>query len=40
LRIVDCGVSIANLPAGEYLLKLDASLDRHAAGRAMRFVIE
>ena len=31
---------VANLPAGEYLLKLEASLDRRTAGRAWRFAVE
>ena len=41
-RRADCVVPlpIANLPAGEYLLKLEASLDRRAAGRALRFAVE
>jgi VWFA-related protein len=41
-RRADCVITLplANLPAGEYLLKLDASLGRQAAGRTMRFAVE
>ena len=41
-RRADCVITLpaANLPAGEYLLKLEASMDRQAAGRAMRFAVE
>lgn len=41
-RRADCVITlpIANLPAGEYLLKLEASLDRRTAGRALRFAVE
>lgn len=31
---------LARLPAGPYLLRLEASTDEHLAGRAIRFVIE
>jgi hypothetical protein len=38
----DCVITIpvANLPPGEYLLKLEASLDRQRTGRALRFAVE
>jgi uncharacterized protein (TIGR02217 family) len=41
-RRADCVITlpIANLSAGEYLLKLEASLDRRTAGRALRFAVE
>lgn len=41
-RRADCVMTlpVANLPAGEYLLKLEASLDRRTAGRALRFAVE
>ncbi len=41
-RRADCVITlpVANLPAGEYLLKLEASLDRRTAGRALRFAVE
>ena len=31
---------VANLPPGEYLLRLDASTDRQTSGRALRFSVE
>jgi hypothetical protein len=31
---------LANLPAGDYLLKLDASADGRDATRALRFAVE
>ena len=41
-RRADCVITLplANLPPGEYLLKLEASADRHTAGRALRFAVE
>lgn len=41
-RRADCVITIpvANLRPGEYLLQLDASLDRDTAGRALRFAVE
>jgi hypothetical protein len=41
-RRADCAMAIpvANLPAGEYVLKLEASTPRQQAGRALRFAIE
>ncbi len=41
-RRADCVITlpVANLPSGEYLLKLEASLDRRTAGRALRFAVE
>jgi len=41
-RRADCVITIpvANLPPGEYLLKLEASLDRQTAGHALRFAVE
>ena len=41
-RRADCVITlpVANLPAGEYLLKLEATLDRQNAGRAVRFAVE
>ena len=41
-RRADCVLTlpIANLPAGDYLLKLEASIDRQAVGRALRFAVE
>jgi len=41
-RRADCVMTlpVANLPSGEYLLKLEASLDRRTAGRALRFTVE
>jgi len=40
-RRADCVITVpvANLPPGEYLLKLEASLDRQRIGRALRFVV-
>ena len=31
---------VANLPAGEYLLKLNVSADDRTAARALRFAVE
>jgi hypothetical protein len=31
---------VATLPAGEYVLKLEASVDRRTAGRALRFTVD
>jgi VWFA-related protein len=41
-RRADCLVTIpiANLPAGEYLLNMEASLERERSGRAVRFAVE
>ncbi len=41
-RRADCVITIpvAKLPPGEYLLKLDASLDRQRTGRALRFAVQ
>ena len=41
-RRADCVITIpvANLPPGEYLLKLEAARDRETAGRALRFAVE
>ena len=41
-RRADCVITLplANLPPGEYLLKLEASADRQVAGRALRFAVE
>jgi hypothetical protein len=41
-RQVDCVVTLplANLRAGTYLLKLDASMDRLTAARTLRFTVE
>jgi VWFA-related protein len=41
-RRADCVITlpIAKLPAGEYLLRLEASMDRQTAGRALRFIVE
>ncbi len=41
-RRAECVVTIpiANLPPGEYALKLEASMDRRTAGRALRFTVE
>ena len=41
-RRADCVITLplAALPPGEYLLKLEASMDRQTAGRALRFVVE
>jgi VWFA-related protein len=41
-RRADCVMTlpIANLPAGAYLLKLDASIDRQTSSRALRFAVE
>jgi len=41
-RRTDCVITLplASLTPGEYLLKLDATAGRHAAGRALRFSIE
>jgi VWFA-related protein len=41
-RRADCVITLplANLPPGEYLLKLEASADRHTAGRALRFAVK
>jgi VWFA-related protein len=41
-RRADCIVTLplANLPAGDYALKLEASADRRTAGRALRFSLE
>jgi VWFA-related protein len=40
-RRADCVITLplANLPAGEYLLKLEASTSRAASGRALRFIV-
>ena len=41
-RRADCLITLPlkSLPPGEYLLKLDATLDRQSAGRAVRFAVE
>jgi hypothetical protein len=41
-RRADCVITLplAKLPAGEYLLKLDASVGGQKSGRALRFVVE
>jgi VWFA-related protein len=41
-RRADCVITLplANLPPGDYLLKLEASTDQRRAGRAVRFAIE
>jgi hypothetical protein len=41
-RSADCIVTLplASLPAGEYALKLDASIERRTTGRALRFTVE
>ena len=41
-RRADCVITLplASLPRGEYLLKLEASVDRHTTGRALRFAVE
>ena len=41
-RRADCVITLplAKLPAGEYLLKLDASVGGRTSGRALRFVVE
>ena len=41
-RRADCLITVplASLPAGEYLLKLDAAADRQTAARALRFTVE
>jgi VWFA-related protein len=41
-RRADCVITLplAALPPGEYLLKLEASMERHLSGRALRFVVE
>lgn len=41
-RRADCVITlpVANLPPGDYLLKLEASADRQTAGRALRFAVE
>jgi hypothetical protein len=41
-RRADCVITIpvANLPPGEYVLKLEASSDRQTTGRAFRFAVE
>jgi len=41
-RRTDCVITLplARLPPGEYLLKLDASANRHTSGRALRFRVE
>ena len=41
-RRAECAIAIpvANLPAGEYLLRLDATAERQEARRALRFAIE
>jgi hypothetical protein len=33
-------VDVEHLPAGQYLLRLDASVDRETTGRAVRFSVE
>jgi hypothetical protein len=40
-RRADCVITLplAKLPPGEYLLKLEASVDRQRAGRALRFAV-
>ncbi len=41
-RRADCVITLplASLPPGDYLLKLEASVDRHTTGRALRFAVE
>ena len=41
-RRADCVITLplAKLPPGEYLLKLEASLERHTTGRALRLIVE
>jgi VWFA-related protein len=41
-RRADCVITLplSSLPAGDYLLKLDASTERRTAGRAIRFAVE
>ena len=41
-RRADCVITLplAALPPGEYLLKLEASMDRQTTGRALRFAVE
>ena len=41
-RRADCVLTIPvqNLPRGEYLLRLEASVDRQTTGRALRFTVE
>jgi hypothetical protein len=41
-RRADCVITLplAALPPGEYLLKLEASMDRQTSGRALRFAVE
>jgi VWFA-related protein len=41
-RRADCVMTlpVATLPAGEYVLKLEASVDRRTAGRALRFTVD
>jgi hypothetical protein len=41
-RRADCVITLplAALPPGEYLLKLEASLDRQTSGRALRFAVK
>jgi len=41
-RRTDCVISLplATLIPGEYLLRLDASANRHTSGRALRFMVE
>jgi hypothetical protein len=42
LRRADCVISLplADLPRGEYLLRLDASMADRDAARALRFAVE
>jgi hypothetical protein len=41
-RRADCVITLplAALPPGEYLLRLEASMDRQTTGRALRFAVE
>jgi hypothetical protein len=41
-RRADCVITLplSSLPAGDYLLKLEASAGRETAGRALRFAVE
>ena len=41
-RRADCVMTLplANLPPGEYLLKLEASAEQRRSGRVLRFAIE
>ena len=41
-RRADCVITLplASLPPGEYLLRLEASMDRQTTGRALRFAVE